>query len=127
MAERLLKYEGIDNAELSILFVNDSQMKELNYKYRGKDTPTDVLAFPMQARQYPQLLGDVVISIETAKREAKMRGYGLDRELALYLAHGILHLLGYDDIKSSNRKLMRSKEIELLKCLGFLFHEIAFP
>jgi len=117
MAERLLKYEGIDNAELSILFVNDSQMKELNYKYRGKDTPTDVLAFPMQARQYPQLLGDVVISIETAKREAKMRGYGLDRELALYLAHGILHLLGYDDIRKSDRKLMSNKETKLLEKL----------
>ena len=117
MARRLLGYEGIKDAELSILFVNDSQIEELNHKYRGKASTTDVLAFPMQDSQCPRLLGDVVISIETAKREAEARGYELDREVALYLAHGILHLLGYDDIKSSDRKAMRRKERELLNLL----------
>ncbi|MBI4680332.1 MAG: rRNA maturation RNase YbeY [Nitrospirae bacterium] len=115
MAGRLLGYEGINDAELSILFVNDLQIKELNHKYRGETVSTDVLAFPMDDVQCPRLLGDVVISIETAKREADARGYELDRELALYLTHGILHLLGYDDIKSSDRKVMRRKERELLE------------
>lgn len=115
MARRLLEYEGINDAELSILFVNDSEMQELNYKYRGEAVPTDVLAFPMQDVQCPRLLGDVVISVETAKREAEARGYELDREMALYLTHGILHLLGYDDIRSADRKIMRRKEKELLE------------
>jgi len=117
MAGRLLGYEGINDAELSILFVNDLQIKELNHKYRGEAVSTDVLAFPMDDVQCPRLLGDVVISIETARREAEARGYELDREVALYLAHGILHLLGYDDIKSSDRKVMRKKEKRMVDSL----------
>lgn len=115
----VLKTMGEDDAELSLVLVNDMYIRNLNWKYRQNDSSTDVLAFPMRdsRRLSGNILGDVVISVETAKREAKKRKKDLQDELDLYFVHGILHLLGYDDEKIRKRKKMKDKEKELMKGL----------
>ena len=118
-AEGVLKAMGENDAELSIVLVNDMHIKNLNWKYRRNDSATDVLAFPMRdaRRLSGVILGDAVISVETAKREAKKRKKDLQDELNLYIVHGILHLLGYDDEKIRARKKMKEKEREIIKLL----------
>jgi probable rRNA maturation factor len=90
------------SAELNILFVGDRQMRAFNRQYRGKDRTTDVLAFAM--REAPpfsrRLLGDVVIAVPTAARQARQGRRSLDEELTILLVHGILHLCGYDHERS---------------------------
>ncbi len=117
-AKRALIDMGEEGVELSILFVNDAYIKRLNSKYRDTDSKTDVLAFSMRQgegiSQHSEILGDVVISTQTARREAVRRKEPVQKELDLYLVHGILHLLGYDDEKPGARKKMRAKEKELL-------------
>jgi len=117
-AKRALIDMGEEGVELSILFVNDAYIKRLNSKYRDTDSRTDVLAFSMRQgegiSQHSEILGDVVISTQTARREAVRRKEPVQKELDLYLIHGILHLLGYDDEKPGARKKMRAKEKELL-------------
>ena len=83
-----------------MLFTNDETIRRLNSAYRNVDAPTDVLAFPQEASSadpWEAVLGDVVISLESAQRQARERQWPISRELELLLAHGILHLLGYDD------------------------------
>ncbi|MCX5692846.1 MAG: rRNA maturation RNase YbeY [Candidatus Omnitrophica bacterium] len=118
-ANYVLKAMGENDAELSLVLVNDTYIRNLNWKYRGNDSATDVLAFPMRdsRRLSGVILGDVVISVETAKREAKKRKKDLQDELDLYFVHGILHLLGYDDEKIRKRKKMKQKEKELMESL----------
>src|SRR3990172_8848518 len=92
--EALKSLECLDK-ELSVALVDDEQMRELNRRYRGRDRPTDVLAFPMDSADGP-LLGDVVISVDTALVQAKLASQALEEEVMVLLLHGILHLLGYD-------------------------------
>ena len=116
-----LKRMSEDKAELSLLFVDDPYIKRMNRKYRRVDSRTDVLAFAMREGQGlpidSQILGDVVISVETAKREAEERGIAFQDELDLYVVHGVLHLLGYDDEDPREKKKMRAKEREILSNL----------
>ncbi|HKA53396.1 MAG TPA: rRNA maturation RNase YbeY [Candidatus Binatia bacterium] len=101
-------------AELSLALVTDPEIHALNHRYRGKDKPTDVLSFPLADALQPSLLGDVVISIETAARQARRRGHSLREELQTLLIHGILHLLGYDhEVSRSEAARMRRKEREV--------------
>lgn len=90
----------LPDGELSILLCDDEVIRELNRDYRGKDEPTDVLAFPMwdgaQPSVEPTLLGDVVISIPTAARQAAERDRPIIEEVTFLLAHGLLHLVGHD-------------------------------
>ncbi len=118
-ADYVLKAMGESDAELSLMLVNDMHIRNLNWKYRRNDSATDVLAFPMRdsRRLSGVILGDVVISVETAKREAKKRKKDLQDELDLYFVHGILHLLGYDDEKIRKRKKMKQKEKELMESI----------
>ena len=118
-ADRVLKAMGENEAELSLVLVNDMYIRNLNWKYRRKDSATDVLAFPMRDSRGLSgvILGDVVISVETAAKEAKKRKKDLQDELDLYFVHGILHLLGYDDEKPRARKKMKDKEKELMENL----------
>ncbi len=120
-AGSVLREMGEGKAELSVILVSDSYIKKLNWRYRRVRSRTDVLAFPMREGNGPSkhglILGDVVISTQTAKREAEKRGVPVYREVALYLAHGILHLLGYDDRANSDRKRMKAKECELLEVM----------
>jgi probable rRNA maturation factor len=92
-AIRESKVEGLrSKVEVSILFCGDRKMRTLNRRYRRKDRPTDVLAFPGSIN----LLGDIVISVPYAARQAKRRGEPASREIDRLLLHGLLHLLGYD-------------------------------
>lgn len=118
-ADYILKAMAEDDAELSLVFVNDTSIRNLNWKYRRKNSATDVLAFPMRDSRGLSgvILGDVVISVETAKREARKRKKDFLGEMELYLVHGILHLLGYDDEKPRARKKMKAKERELIESL----------
>jgi len=90
--------------ELSILFVDDQRIQQLNREYRHKDSPTNVLSFPMREGEFaqvsPQLLGDVVISVDTAAAEAEKAGISMGAHMAWLLIHGILHLFGFDHEKS---------------------------
>ncbi len=102
-ARRMLEALQIPDAELSLLLADDPTVHALNLEHRGKDQPTDVLAFPMMDPDDEQLatlaggpLGDVVISLDTAQRQASRRGVDLSDEVCVLLAHGLLHLLGYD-------------------------------
>ena len=115
---------GCDGCELSVLLVDDKEMTHLNGAYLARDYPTNVLAFPMREGEdthlHPDLLGDVIISTETAEREAQHRGVTLEEEMALLLVHGILHLLGYDhEGDPDNAALMEAREQEILSRLGF--------
>ncbi|MGA1796639.1 MAG: rRNA maturation RNase YbeY [bacterium] len=114
VVERIFGVLGLQTQEVSILFVSDRYVRRLNKCYRGIDQPTDVLAFSMREGEWtdiqPQLLGDVVISVETAARQAKEVGHSLDRELTILLVHGILHLLGYDHMEKRDAERMQAQE-----------------
>ena len=103
-AEKALRDLACLDKELSILFTDDAQIAELNERYLGRKGPTNVLAFPMaEGEEEPfetSMLGDVVISVDTAVREAKETGEPLDLTLDRLLVHGILHLLGFDHEES---------------------------
>ena len=109
--------------EVSILLLDDPGIAELNRQYRGKSGPTDVLSFPMYTAEelstaQPELLGDVVISVETAARQAAGAGCSLWEEMSRLLVHGVLHLLGFDHERStSDGHVMREKEVRILAAL----------
>jgi len=105
--------------ELSILFTGDERIAELNSRYLEREGPTNVLAFPMSGGESPEiesdLLGDVVISVDTALRESKETGEPVEYTVDRLLIHGILHLLGYDHEKSAAEALrMENEEKRLL-------------
>ncbi|MBW2621403.1 MAG: rRNA maturation RNase YbeY [Deltaproteobacteria bacterium] len=106
-AVKILNGLGCDNAELSIVLVDDDEISRLNLAYLDRKGPTNVMSFPMNEGPFnelnPEMLGDVVISVETAARDAEKGGYTLDEMLDFYLVHGILHLLGYGHEDSADR------------------------
>lgn len=104
-----------------MLLVGDRAIRRLNRAYLNRDRPTDVLAFPQQRGSpspQPFLLGDVVISVETAARQAKVHGHSLAQEMALLLIHGILHLLGYEDTTPTARRRMWAAQGRILTITG---------
>ncbi len=127
-ARAILTDVGETSAELGILFVGDQRMRGLNRRYRGKDRTTDVLAFAMREAARPQvsclmpdMLGDVVISIPTARRQAKEARRSLDKELACLLVHGILHLCGYDHERGEKEaRRMHRRERMILRSIARL-------
>ena len=88
---------------MSLALIGNSEMRKLNSRYRRKDYPTDVLSFPAEGAMPSghRLLGDVIISVEKAREQAKARGHTLEREMITLLVHGIVHLLGYDHERSA--------------------------
>jgi probable rRNA maturation factor len=105
-----------EEAELSVLFCDDAFIRELNRAYRGLDAPTDVLSFPQQpVPGAPELLGDVVISVETARRQARVEQHTLRHELEWLFCHGVLHLLGHDDATEEGLERMRRRQFEILR------------
>ena len=117
-AEKMLRHLGLAEVELSVALVDDATIHELNREYRHKDKPTDVLSFP-QHDPVPEdvtgLLGDVILSIETAEKQAKKHRRSLLAELTMLLAHGILHLLGHDHRDDEEERAMtaRTRELEV--------------
>jgi len=105
---------------VSLLLCDDPAIHALNREYRGVDRPTDVLAFSQEEgpamplgwadEAIPHLLGDVIISVDTARRQAEEAGWSLQEEVEALLAHGLLHLLGYDHTRADERALMRARE-----------------
>ena len=109
---------------LSVVLAGDGEMRELHRQYLGEDSPTDVLAFSQREGMYlPQdplsFLGDVVVSVDEAKRAGPRFGNRWDEELLLYLCHGILHLMGYRDSTKAGKAKMDKKQEQILgKVLG---------
>ena len=120
-ARAILSDVGEAAAELGILFVGDQRMRNLNRQYRGKDRTTDVLAFAMREAPHSSstVLGDVVIAVPTAVRQAKEGQRSLDEELTVLLVHGILHLCGYDHERSEKEaRRMQRRERMILRSLA---------
>ena len=124
-AQRLLREEGPARAEVSVLLTDDATVHAMNRDYRGYDRPTDVLSFAQQDTipgappmptlpGQPVVLGDVIISLDTAERQANALGITLENELALLTVHGILHLLGYEDETEAGATRMRVREQAIL-------------
>lgn len=123
--DKVLEYEGFDvDGEVSVLFVDDARIKALNSEFRSKNEVTDVLSFP----QYDSIkenginepfiyLGDVVISLEQAKRQAEEFEHTLEREIVYLTVHSVLHLFGYDHMTDEDKREMREKEKIVLKAL----------
>jgi len=112
-------------AELSVILTSDRAIRTLNRRWRGRDTPTNVLSFPTPAparrkapRGAPRHLGDIVIAYETAAREARAAGKALDHHVAHLALHGFLHLLGYDHESHGQAEAMERRERQILARLG---------
>jgi len=108
---------ALGDAELSVVLTNDAQIHELNRDYRHKDRPTDVLAFAMREGELGDVgneLGDVIVSVETARRQAASAGHDLLAELTMLLVHGILHLLGWDHQTLATDRKMRAETARLV-------------
>ena len=126
LAQTVLRKVGESSADVCVSFIGDRRMRGLNLRFRGKERSTDVLAFaareadtPHAMRQPTRPLGDVVISVPTALRQAKKGQRSLDEEIVTLLVHGILHLCGYDHERSKNEALrMQRRERMVRRCLG---------
>ncbi|HEX9021033.1 MAG TPA: rRNA maturation RNase YbeY [Nitrospirota bacterium] len=119
----LLRSIGLPDAELSILFIGDRAMRALNRRYRDQDKTTDVLSFSLREGRFthiqPDMLGDIVISVPAAARQARGGGQSLAAELDRLLVHGLAHLLGYDHERGREEaRRMKRKEHQLLKRLS---------
>lgn len=120
LATRVLQAEGCaDATEVSVLLTDDEGISALNVEYRGVDGPTDVLSFSQHEGEddfaaEENLLGDIVISVETAKRQAREQGRALEAEMDMLVAHGLLHLLGYDHAEPDEAERMFARQNELL-------------
>ncbi|NCO23547.1 MAG: rRNA maturation RNase YbeY [Candidatus Infernicultor aquiphilus] len=120
--KNIIQYLKVDEkTEISILFTDDKFIKSLNKKYRGINKSTDVLTFNLEEGDliFPEvdknkLLGDIVVSVETAQRQANNLNHNLEKELAILLIHGLLHLIGYDHEEDRDNKIMQVKENEIL-------------
>jgi probable rRNA maturation factor len=121
-AQSLLDALGCREAELSVALADDAEIAALNERYRGKARPTDVLSFSLlegpHAARRGALLGDVVLGVEVAARQAARARRSLDDELARLLIHGVLHLLGHDHRRAAQRARMRREERRLWERLG---------
>lgn len=119
-AAQVLKVVPADGACVTIAFVSDRRMRELNRRWRGKKTTTDVLSFPAAQDEFEKLegftLGDIVISVEQAARQAALHELSFDREIAQLVLHGVLHLCGYDHETDGGE--MNRLELRLRRRLG---------
>ena len=128
--ETTLNFEDFQNAcEVSVTFTDNEGIRELNKKFRGKDTPTDVLSFPLfdydGEMDEPAIdeiisnLGDIVISLERAKEQAEEFGHSYQRETAFLCVHSMLHLLGYDhELGEAEDREMRAKQTQIMEFMG---------
>lgn len=120
IAQAILALVDQADAELSLALIGNREMQQLNAQYRRKDYPTDVLSFPMEETvpSARRLLGDVVISVEKAREQAKERGRTRDQEMVTLLIHGIVHLLGYDHERSAkDARVMKRVENKIYRQL----------
>ncbi|MBS4176296.1 rRNA maturation RNase YbeY [Lederbergia citrea] len=131
--ENLLGYAAAkeqidDGTELSVTFVTNENIQEINKTYRGKDQPTDVISFALEeigedeieikGVHIPRILGDIIISVEKAQEQAEEYGHSFKRELGFLAIHGFLHLLGYDHMNENDEKRMFARQTEILDGYG---------
>jgi probable rRNA maturation factor len=129
IARITLEHEDVGDCQLSVAVTTDTEIRALNRRYAAEEKPTDVLAFSQEegeafvpAPDELRQLGDVVISLETAERQASEAGHDLDAEMAHLLAHGVLHLLGYDHAAKDEEREMRKHERAVLAKAGIQAH-----
>ena len=121
---RLLKLVDCADKEISITFVDDATIQRINQQYLGKDRPTNVISFSLQEGEFgdinPGMLGDVVISVDTATRDAEKGNFSFEEEILFLIIHGVLHLLGYNHENTSmgNTRKMKNKEKDLFRLLA---------
>lgn len=133
LVESILQFaarkENIEkDTELSVTFVDNDRIREINKEYRHKDSATDVISFALEemgedeveivGAEMPRMLGDIIISIERTKEQAEEYGHSFDRELGFLALHGFLHLLGFDHMNEEDEKLMFTKQKEILEEYG---------
>lgn len=122
MTAQMLRQLGWKRGAVNIMLVGDGKMRRMNREYLGHDTTTDVISFSQiegkKLKQPITFLGDIVISVPTAKRQAKEYGNSAAYELCFYICHGLLHLMGYDDKTEAERKRMDRKQTQILKKIG---------
>jgi probable rRNA maturation factor len=121
----VLEGESVADAEISLAFVDNPTIHQLNRRYLQHDEPTDVLSFPLSEPGSRKLAGELVISVEVAQTQAQDRGHDVHTELALYVIHGLLHLCGYNDAAPAGQGAMRQRERHYLLQLGLA--DIAEP
>ena len=120
---KLMKLLDCADMEISISFVDDETIQQLNRQYLSKDRPTNVISFPLQEGAFssinPDMLGDIVISVDTAHRDANQGNLSFDEEIIFLIIHGLLHLTGYNHENTSkiNALKMKKKEKELFRLL----------
>lgn len=119
---RVLKLLVSSDSEVSVLFVDDEEITEINRQYLNRNQPTNVIAFPMREGDFgeinPHVLGDIIISVDTALGDANQEDLSFDDEIMYLIIHGLLHLLGYDHEKSQeDAKIMKEKEREVFFAL----------
>jgi probable rRNA maturation factor len=114
----VLEGEGVQDTEISLAFVNNSTIHDLNRRFLNHDEPTDVLSFPLSEPGSRKLAGELVIGAEVALAQANERGHDVQAELALYVIHGLLHLCGHDDHEAEDAAVMRQRERHYLRQLG---------
>ena len=118
IAQAILALVGQAEAELSLALIGNVEMRKLNARYRRKDYPTDVLSFPIEGTLPSRLLGDVIISVEKAREQAKERRHTRHEEIVTLLIHGIVHLLGYDHERSAkDARAMKRLENKIYRAL----------
>ncbi|WP_432355214.1 rRNA maturation RNase YbeY [Sporosarcina sp. A2] len=134
LIQKLLSFasdeEGLeDGTELSVTFLDDAGIREVNRDYRGKDQATDVISFALEeegdgeapiigAEDMPRHLGDLLISVQTAQKQAEEYGHSLEREIGFLALHGFLHLLGYDHMTEDDEKKMFGRQDAILQSFG---------
>lgn len=115
--QTILRLLRLNSSCVSVVFCDNKFISKLNRKFFKKYQATDVISFPLQDLAATQYLGEIVVSVEQAKKMCDFYGKKWQEELILYLIHGILHLVGYDDIKEKERKIMERKQEEILSKL----------
>ncbi|WP_050180912.1 rRNA maturation RNase YbeY [Domibacillus robiginosus] len=133
LSEELLQLAAVkesvpDGSEVSVTFVTNERIQEINRDYRDKDAPTDVISFALEemgedevaitGTDLPRVLGDIIISIDRAKEQAEEYGHSFERELGFLTVHGFLHLLGYDHMNEQDEKKMFSRQKDILDAYG---------
>ncbi|WP_017380137.1 rRNA maturation RNase YbeY [Paenisporosarcina sp. TG-14] len=129
MLHHAAEVEGIEaGSELSVTFITNDEIQQINHEYRGKNVSTDVISFAMEelgegemaieVEGAPRMLGDIIISVERAKEQAADYGHSEERELGFLAIHGFLHLLGYDHIDVADEQEMTEKQEAILQSFG---------
>lgn len=123
LLEYTLKYKKLENVEFNIIFIDNEKIRKINKEYRGIDRETDVISFALEDNEninfeFGRLLGDIYISVDKMKAQAKDYGHSEKRECCFLVIHGLLHLLGYDHMTKKDEEIMFKEQEEILNGYG---------